>query len=150
MVLKKRRHIYNNVFDQRQGFHSREQHTRGYQNLKEATSTFLFTNFPENFGTKEMRSVFNRYGKVGDVYISARKNKQGNDFGFVRFLYVPNIKYLEGQLATILIGNQKLWVNIPKYNRGIQKRVDVGAKSINTVVRPHGFRRGVSYAKVVQ
>lgn len=70
-----RRQVYGNVFDQRQGFHYKERDRSGHQLSLEATTSFFFTNFIENFGTKEMRSVFNRYGKVSDIYFPSRKNK---------------------------------------------------------------------------
>lgn len=65
--------------------------------------------------------VFRKYGKVDDVCIPSKKNKQGNRFGFVRINNVLDAKFMESNLATTLIGNQKLQVNIPLFARDSQK-----------------------------
>lgn len=65
-------------------------------------------------------------------------------------MYVPDIKVLECQLGTILIGNQKLSVNIPKYDRRNQNRVDVGKNRTVSIAVPNLIKGGVSLANVVQ
>jgi len=41
----------------------------------------------------------------------------GERFGFVRFFEVRNVERLERELDSLLIGNMKLHVNIPRYRR---------------------------------
>lgn len=86
---------------------------------------------------------------VEEVYIPPRKEKLGNRFGFVRFLNVQKLKEHEEMLNWILIGNQKLSVNIPKYDRD-------GKNQRSKIVEEHrrwkaraGIRNGPSYAETV-
>ncbi|XP_068503600.1 uncharacterized protein [Phaseolus vulgaris] len=65
----------------------------------------------------DMVKVFQKWARVKEVFISHRLNKWGRRFGFVRFLEVKNVRRLEGELDQIYIGNIKLHVNIPKYQR---------------------------------
>lgn len=97
-----RRPNYEAPFDQRQGLVLKRSASQYYKDHAGETS-FFFTNFPENFGREELWSVFQRYGKVIEVFIPARKDKLGNRFGFVRFLEVSNVKDLEARLNWILI-----------------------------------------------
>lgn len=83
---------------------------------------FYFTNFPENFTEKALWRVFQRYDKVWEVYIAPRRDKRGKQFGFVRFMEVKNPAKLERELDSIIIGNMKMHVNIPRFeNRKVRK-----------------------------
>jgi hypothetical protein len=77
-----------------------------------------------------MERMFERWGKVVDVYIAKKRNKTGRFFGFV------NEKWLEDQLRDVWFGSYKAWVNISRYakpyrkenktrqNRGEQRQVN--------------------------
>lgn len=56
-------------------------------------------------------------GGSGDVFISRRLNQRGQQYGFVRFFVVENVKELEKSLDKIQHGNRKNHVNLPKYRR---------------------------------
>ncbi|KAI3749789.1 hypothetical protein L2E82_20405 [Cichorium intybus] len=47
--------------------------------------SFFVGNIPEGTSTKSLRSRFERYGKLVDVYIAKKKDRNGLIFGFVRF-----------------------------------------------------------------
>lgn len=98
-----------------------------------------------------MKFVFTRFGKVTEVYIPDRKDKQGNRFGFVRFKNVSNIQELEAQLTgySLLIGNQKLCANIPKYDRGGNKKGMKHSRERRMWHVGAGTRNGSSYVEVV-
>ena len=48
-------------------------------------TTFSFSHFPFSYGEYDMWKVFQRWGKVFEVFISRRLNKRGPMYGFVRF-----------------------------------------------------------------
>ena len=53
------------------------------------------------------------------------RNKEGREYGFVKFFKVEDVKGLEKKLDKIYIGNMELFVNLPKYNRLkiVEKRI---------------------------
>lgn len=113
------------------------------------TNPFFFTNFPDIFGNELMWKVFNLYGKVTDVYIPPKRNKDGDNFGFVRFANLQDSRAMEAQLDSILIGNQKPSVNIPRYERGFQKQRMPINNQPNRVIIDLRLRSGVSYVDAV-
>lgn len=97
-----------------------------------------------------MRCIFAKYESVSDVYIPPRKNKQGCGFGFVRFFNITKAKIMEAKLSTILIGNQKLQVNIPKFDKGYQKEMERKNMRSSHPAMENKTRKGVSYAMQCQ
>lgn len=79
--------------------------------------TFFFTNFPENFGAKEMLKIFQHYGKFSGVVIPAKRNRIGRRFGFTHALGVEDPRRFGVKLDNIFIGCDKIFVNLPKYER---------------------------------
>lgn len=110
-----RRSIQVAPYDPRQGPYLRRQDRHQQQQQESNETSFYFTNFPDEFGREKLRSVF-------EVFIPKRKDKNGNQFGFVRFVDVSNAKELEDRLNWILIRNQKLFVNVLRYSRGGKKQ----------------------------
>lgn len=45
--------------------------------MNDKFQSFFFTIFPENFDTKALWKIFKRWGKVGDVFIAAKRDKWG-------------------------------------------------------------------------
>ena len=88
----------------------------GYPGMREITS-FFFSNFPDEMNEVGLWKIFQRWGKVREVIVAGKRTKEGRRFGFVRFQGVRNDKELEYQLDKITIGNRRLFVNLPKYNR---------------------------------
>ena len=70
-----------------------------------------------------MLKIFQKWARVKEVFISKRLNRWGRRFGFVRLFDVENVFRLEKQLDQIYIGNMKLYVNIPKYRRGVSAQL---------------------------
>lgn len=112
---------------------------------------FFFTNFPDNYGLEQMWKIFLKWGDVRDVYIPPRRDKKGLRFGFVKFKDVLILKALEEKLASIKIGDIRLEVNIPMFDRNNNRAVDMGQqrRSVPGMVT-NNFRNGSSYAKVVK
>ncbi|KAK6129156.1 hypothetical protein DH2020_037088 [Rehmannia glutinosa] len=90
--------------------------------ITENSSSFFFTNFPEYWGSADLKEVFSRYGTVKDIFIPNKRDKLGKKFGFVRFSRVKDDKETVKALEGIWIGSFKLRVNIPKYNRNNGKQ----------------------------
>jgi len=82
-----------------------------------ADTTFFFTNFPNEFQEKDLWRVFQRRGRVLDVFISRKLNARKQLFVFVRFSGVRDALALERQIDSIWIGTWKLQTNKPKCER---------------------------------
>ncbi|ESW12529.1 hypothetical protein PHAVU_008G120900 [Phaseolus vulgaris] len=83
-----------------------------------ADTSFFFTNFPEHFMERDLLKVFQRWGRVMDVFVSRKLNARNRKFGFVR------------ELSAIWIGTWKMQVNLPKYQRkdGSRKKKNEGSR----------------------
>ncbi|KAK9049836.1 hypothetical protein SSX86_031195 [Deinandra increscens subsp. villosa] len=57
-------------------------------------------------------------GRITDVYISYRKSRSGEVFGFIKFTGVKNIWDLEKRLCKVKIGRLVLNANVEKFDRG--------------------------------
>jgi hypothetical protein len=82
-----------------------------------ATSVF-FTNFPVEITAADLWPKFGRFGRVGEVYIPDRLDKQGRRFGFVKYRDVRDPKEQLGLLADIWVGSFKLRVNLARFAKG--------------------------------
>ena len=110
----------------------RPENTSHYRKERKATwrdkadiTTFYFSRFPEGMMEKDMWRIFQKWGKVWEVFIPRIKNKLGHRFGFVRFKEVVDVQRLERQLDdSIFLGGVKLFVNRPKFDR----RKEVGTR----------------------
>ncbi|GKV35119.1 hypothetical protein SLEP1_g43433 [Rubroshorea leprosula] len=71
----------------------------------------------EDWGYEQLWKTFMKYGRVYAIYSPIRRNKEGNRFGFVRFLDVKNEKKLERQLDQIWVENRKLRVKSPRFKK---------------------------------
>jgi len=118
-----------------------------------ADTSFFFTNFPDHFFERDLWKVFQRWGRVLDVFISRKLNARNQRFGFVRFHGVTDVFCLEKELEAIWIGTWKLHVNLPKYRRSEVTRKDWNAKMRpvrgRNIWKPKEQQKKVSYAQVV-
>ena len=62
---------------------------RRYKNLHrrdhEDVTTFYFSRFPDGTRETDLWKIFQKWGRVREVFIPKYKNKEGHKFGFVRF-----------------------------------------------------------------
>lgn len=118
-------------------------------------NTFYFSEFPDNSGYREMWDVFQRFGKVVEVVIPNKKNRRGKRFGFVRFLGVKEPKQFAARLDKIFIGNQKMFVNIPRYQKDVWSGAGSGVTGApSTRQHKQNYKDGLrkkdkTYAQVV-
>lgn len=75
------------------------------------------TCFAEGFSVEQFRKILDRHDIVKEVFLLNKKNCQGRQYGFVCFSGVQNQYLLERELDRICIGNQKIHVNLPKFQR---------------------------------
>ncbi|KAI3515201.1 hypothetical protein L1887_13982 [Cichorium endivia] len=92
-------------------------------NLVGVGTSFFVATVPEGWSAKELWIVFQQLGYLVNVYIAQKKNILGQRFGFAIFIRVSNEVELEKELNNIVIGWQKLQVNIAKFKR---KKISIG------------------------
>ncbi|XP_068492356.1 uncharacterized protein [Phaseolus vulgaris] len=90
--------------------------------MKNSNINFFFTNFPPEYQKEDMWRVFQRWGRVVDVFISRRMNNKNQRFGFVKFQGVVDVVDLERRLDSVWIGYWKVRVNRPKFGRDREPR----------------------------
>ncbi|MCI19800.1 RNA-binding protein 25-like, partial [Trifolium medium] len=90
----------------------------GYRNDIERTTSFFFTNFPEETTTLELWNIFRSFWRVGEVYIPNKRDKAGKRFGFARFEDVEDQQKLLQKIEETWIGTYKIRANLPKFRRG--------------------------------
>ncbi|KAK1426165.1 hypothetical protein QVD17_14834 [Tagetes erecta] len=95
------------------------QHPRRHRRRtsEKATTTFFVTRFPEDYSSMQLKSVFQDFGKVTDVFIPEKKTKGGYLFAFVRFVGVTQVAELEGNLNTVVLKGRRISANVARYGR---------------------------------
>ncbi|GAU43006.1 hypothetical protein TSUD_187270 [Trifolium subterraneum] len=81
------------------------------------TTSFFFTNFPNDVKASDLWSRFARFARVGEVYIPNKVDKQGHRFGFVKFRDVRDAKELLRRISDIWVGSFRLRVNLSKLRK---------------------------------
>ncbi|GKV34373.1 hypothetical protein SLEP1_g42750 [Rubroshorea leprosula] len=113
----------------------------GYgKGILEQSTSFFFTNFPEDWQIGEMWKAFIRCGKVIQIYIARKRDKWGRRFGFARFLDVKSTRELEIKLNQIFVGDQYIKANIAIFSR---EETKLKRKEINDA----GIRKEVKSVK---
>jgi len=113
--------------------------------------SFFFFNFPMDHDERDMWKVFQRQGRLKDVFISRRLNVKRQRFGFVRFQEVVDVVALEKRLNLFWIRTWKLRVNKPKYRRYQESRKEGNGSHI-TMQQKHEWRQKdhrLTYAQAV-
>jgi hypothetical protein len=87
-----------------------------FHHLDRITTPFYFTNFPDNVKVMDLWGLFNKFGRVGEVYIPNKLDKKGQRFGFVKFKEVSNAKELEDRLGDVWWDSFKLRINLSRFN----------------------------------
>ncbi|GAU45752.1 hypothetical protein TSUD_286130 [Trifolium subterraneum] len=82
-----------------------------------ALTTYFFTDFTDSFGAKAMFNAFLHYGDIKEVVIPAKRDKGGQRFRFARFDRVDDLREFEYMLDNIIIGRDKISVNVSRFKR---------------------------------
>ncbi|CAH1423762.1 unnamed protein product [Lactuca virosa] len=75
------------------------------------------TNFPVDFGVKELWDACAKVGTVADVYIAKNLSKLGKHFAFVCFIKVSDEKLLESKIRDIWLGSYHLFASVAHFQR---------------------------------
>src|ERR1044072_7250852 len=62
------------------------------------TTSFFFTHFPDTYMAMDMWRIFQRWGRVWEVFIPARRDRNGKRFGFVKILDVIDPERMARQM----------------------------------------------------
>jgi hypothetical protein len=95
------------------------------QHLDNTTTSFFFTNFPEDASSEDLWRLFLKYGRVWEVYIPKKVDKRGRRFGFMKFKEVKEVEALTESLTDVWLGTFKLHVNRSRFNRSEKKEVQL-------------------------
>ncbi|XP_058740912.1 polyadenylate-binding protein, cytoplasmic and nuclear-like [Vicia villosa] len=93
-----------------------------YSTRSRKVSTFFVTEFPEEYGAKDLYNVFSEFGEVDEVIIPSKRDVRGKKYGFVRFFDVKEVELLATKLDNIFLGMKKIHVNVPKHERGVSRK----------------------------
>jgi hypothetical protein len=107
------------------GESSKSVHQGYLHRLDKVATSFFFTNFPEEVKAIDLWPRFAKYGRVGEVFIPAKVDKQGKRFGFVKYRDVSDAKELLRCISNIWIDSFKLRVNLSKFSRRSDSHGDV-------------------------
>ncbi|KAL4575220.1 hypothetical protein LXL04_022062 [Taraxacum kok-saghyz] len=120
-------------------------------------TTYFVSNIPKEARKAEIRNVFNKYGRVTDVFMSNNMRKNGKYYVFVRFRDIQDTQELEKKLDGIPFRGRKLEVNIAKHSRKPLPRPNITYQHPKTshktpIHHPHvgagkGFRDQRTYAE---
>ncbi|CAI9269548.1 unnamed protein product [Lactuca saligna] len=87
------------------------------QLIEKVSSPFYVTNFPVDFGVKELWDACVKVGIVVDVYIAKKLSKLGKHFAFVRFIKVSDEKLLESKIRDIWLGSYHLFASVARFQQ---------------------------------
>jgi RNA recognition motif-containing protein len=92
---------------------------KGYvQRLDQASTSFFFTNIPDDVKAVDLWPKFAHFGRVGEVYIPEKRDKQGSRFGFVKYRDVRDAREQLDLISDIWVGTYKIRVNIARFGKG--------------------------------
>jgi hypothetical protein len=99
------------------------EHRDGFVNrMTKETTSFFFTNYLVDTQVTELWKLFAKFGRVGEVYIPKKLDKQRHKFGFVKFKEVTDVEELSSRLGDIWIGTYHLRINLSRFGRNKKKR----------------------------
>jgi hypothetical protein len=102
---------------------------RGYvHRLDQVATSFFFTNFPEDVKAVDLWPKFARFGRVGEVFIPDKLDRQGRRFGFVKYRDMRNAREQLDLVSNIWIGSFKLRVIYLVLLRVFRRRVGMTVK----------------------
>ncbi|KAK2384354.1 putative serine/arginine-rich splicing factor protein [Trifolium repens] len=108
------------------------QHTNGFVNrLDKETTSYFFTNIPEEVQAMELWSLFAKHGRVGEAYIPKKRDKRGSRFGFVKFKEVKSVEALNSRLEDLWMGTYKIRINLSRFGRSSSKTPTIQRKNIS-------------------
>jgi RNA recognition motif-containing protein len=100
---------------------SSKERTEYFHHLDKVTTSFFFTNIPDEATTEDLWKLFLKFGRVWEIYMPKKLDKRGRRFGFVKFKVVSEVELLNDKLQDVWMGTFKLLVNISRFARSDNK-----------------------------
>ncbi|MCI15232.1 RNA-binding protein 25-like, partial [Trifolium medium] len=110
--------------------------------IDQITTSFYFTNFPEDIKPVDLWELFAKFGKVGDVYIPNKVDKWGKRFGFVKFKDVKDVEEMSRRLVNVWSGSFKLQINHSRFGRNAERK---SSSDAGTLKVREGATRSVNH-----
>lgn len=85
-------------------------------------TTYFATNVPKEAKKGELWRVFEKYGKLSDVYMGKKLGKNKQYYAFIRYRGVDNVKELERRLDGVKVGGKTLAINVALHERKVTIR----------------------------
>ncbi|GKC34836.1 RNA-directed DNA polymerase, eukaryota [Tanacetum coccineum] len=108
-------------------------------NVSHISKSVFVTNFPDNFGSRDLWKLYETYGRVVDVFIPNRISKAGKRFAFVRFIRVDDVDRLVRNLCTLWVGHFHLHANVVRFERPRRSPIPARFSQPNVISGPGSF-----------
>jgi RNA recognition motif-containing protein len=99
------------------------------QLIDRVTTSFFFTNIPDDASSEILWKLFLKFGRVMEVYIPRKFDKRGRQFGFVKFKEVEDVELLSDKLQEVWLGSFKLLVYRSRFARSESKEASNGVQN---------------------
>ncbi|KAM0019261.1 putative RNA recognition motif domain, nucleotide-binding alpha-beta plait domain superfamily [Helianthus debilis subsp. tardiflorus] len=109
------------------------------RNQQVPQTTFYVTNLPDGVSRPLLWKAFQPYGVVKDAYVAKKRDARGNNFGFIRYEGVTNIKQVLEGMNTVRIYEAKLSVSLAKYDKDHKEFARVQDKEQHVPARQKPF-----------
>lgn len=97
---------------------SRVQRRKTSANKANGVVTNLFvTDIPNGVTKTEFKKIFYPFGRLSDVNFEGKRDRNGKNFGFIRFVGVSDVRELERKLNGTKCRNNSLEVNVERRKR---------------------------------
>jgi hypothetical protein len=117
-----------------------------FHHLDKVATSFFISNFPDAATTGELWKLFQKFGRVGEVYIPKKVDKKGRRFGFVKFKEVNDVEALCDSMKEVWMGSFKLWVNLARFQRAeVIEEQPKSAPASRPVLTQQERRPGLSF-----
>ncbi|PWA79287.1 RNA-directed DNA polymerase, eukaryota [Artemisia annua] len=83
--------------------------------IQSRITKIFVTNLPEGCSGADLATQVRVFGQIYDLYIARKRDKSGNQFGFISFLDVKDKEELLRNLKGIRMGDYKLLFNIARF-----------------------------------
>ncbi|GJY51605.1 transposon TX1 [Tanacetum coccineum] len=103
--------------------------------------SFMFFNFPSDWGMGKLWMMFKKFGTVFDMYMVQKRLRNGEKYGFVRFKLMADVEVLLKRLREIKFGEEYLKVFIA-YDRKnpCDKQAEGNVNVGNTKRKENGWK----------
>jgi hypothetical protein len=110
---------------------------KGYvHRLDQVATSFFITNFPDDVKAADLWPKFARFGRVGEVYIPDKVDKQGRRFGFVKYRDIRDAREQLDLISNIWFGSFKIRVNLSRFEKGKPSREKKVGHGVDGVAVP--------------